>query len=160
MSKYKFLYLAWLLPAYLLFLIAHQGTVFVSLIDTYENGASYTADVIDYELKQIAAQTNGYIVLRFETGSGNLVQQKLSLPVEMAGKLSEIRVIPIRYQEDAFQNIVMIPTFSIQKGLILTNMAMAFVGFLIALYVALSAHRHARRKLTGPKNEFIIERID
>lgn len=159
MSKYQLIYLIWLLPAYLLFLIIHQGAVFTSLADTYQNGSSYTADVVDYDMKQIAAQTNGYIVLRFETGNGELVRQRLSLPVEMAGQLTDIQVVPIRYQEDAFQSIVMMPTFSTQKGLILTNMAMAFVGLLIAVFVALSAHRYAARKLSEPEREFVIERI-
>lgn len=160
MNKYKLYFLAWLLPAYLLFLVAHQGMVLYSLADTYENGSSYTAEVVDFELKQIAAQTNGYIVLRFETGNGKVVQQRLSLPVEMAGELSNIRVIPVRYLKNNFQSIVMMPTYSTQKGLILTNMAMASVGFLIALFIAWSAHRHAMNKLNNPEDEFIIERVD
>lgn len=159
-SNYKLLYLIWLLPAYLLFLMLHQTAVFYGIVDTYDNGTSYTAEVVDFELKQIAAQTNGYIVLKFNTNDGDKVQQQLSLPVEMAGKLQEIRVIPIRYQEGAFQNIVMMPTYSTQKGLILTNLAIAAVGFFIALFVAYLVHKYVRRKLSGPEEQLVIERID
>lgn len=160
MNTYKFLYLIWLLPAYLLFLVVHQGAVYISLVDTYENGSSYTAEVVEFELKQIAAQTNGYIVLTFETADGNRIKQKLSLPVEMAGKLREINIIPVRYQVGAFQDIVIMPTYATQKGLILTNMAMAFVGFLIAVVIAAFVHRYARKKISGKEEKMVIERVD
>jgi hypothetical protein len=160
MNKYKFFYLIWLIPAYLLFLGIHQVAVFYSIVDTFENGVSYNAEVVDFDIKQIASQTNGYIILRFDTATGETIQQRLSLPIEMAGKLTDIRLIPIRHHDSNFQNIVMVPTYSTQKGLVLTNMAMALVGFLIALFVAIAVHRHARRKLNGPDEELIIERID
>lgn len=160
MNRYKFYYLIWLLPAYLLFLIIHQALVYNSIVDTYKDGTSYTADVVDFDFKQIAAQTNGYIVLRFETGSGRQIQEKLSLPVEMAGELSNSRVVPVRYLEGNFQEIVMIPTFNTQKRLVLANTAMASVGLLIALAIAIIVHRYTRKKLSGPEKKFVIERID
>lgn len=159
MNSYKFLYLIWLLPGYLLFLSGHQAYVFYSVVDTYDNGESYVAEVVEYELKQIAAQTNGYVVLRFETND-TTHQQKLSLPVEMAGAISKSRVIPIRYKKNAFVNIVMIPTYSTQKGLALTNLAMAAVGFFITIFIALIAHRYANRKLRYGDQKFVIERVD
>lgn len=160
MSNYKFLYLIWLLPAYLLFLAGHQGAVYFGINDTYENGSSYTAEVIDFDLKQIAAQTNGYMVLRFETDDGEVIQQQLSLPVEMAGALSEIKVVPVRYQKDAFMDIVILPTVDTQKRLALTNMGMAFIGFLIAGVIAVAVHRYVNKKLRDGEDEFIIERLE
>lgn len=160
MSNYKLLYLIWLLPASFVFLILHQTTVFYGIVDTYDNGKSYTAEVVDFELKQIAAQTNGYIILKFETAEGETVQQQLSLPVEMAGALQKIRVVPVRYQKGAFQNIVMIPTYGTHKGLILTNIAMAAVGLFIALFVAWLVQKYVRRKISGRDEQLVIERID
>jgi len=160
MNKYKLLYFIGLIPAFLLFLCIHQAAVYYGIIHTFDNGNSYTAEVIEFELKQIAAQTNGYVVLKFNTAEGEQIRQKLSLPVEMAGELQKSRVIPVRYQENAFQNIVMIPTYKTQKGLILTNMAMAFVGFLIALFVLFLVHRYVRKKSSLPEQQFVIERID
>lgn len=160
MNKYKFLYLFWLLPCYLLFLSIHQGAVFYSVVDTYENGQSYYADVVEFDLKQIAAQTNGYVILEFETDDNPNYRQKLSLPVEMAGPISKTNIIPIRYQQGAFVNIVMVPTYSTQKSLALTNLAMAFVGFLIAFFVAYLVHKYVRKKVTEGDEQFVIERVD
>lgn len=160
MNNYKLLYLFWLLPLYLGSLLIQQVSVYYGIIDTYDNGDSYTAEVVEFEFKQIAAQTNGYIVVRFRTESGKEVEQKLSLPVEMAGNLQSARVIPVRYQPGSTQEIVLVPTFDIQKGLVLTNMGMATIGFLITFFIALYAHRHARRKMREGETEYIIERID
>lgn len=160
MNRYKFLYLFWLLPAAFLFLVAHQGIVYYGITDTYENGTSYTSEVVEFELKQIAAQTNGYIVLRFETQDGEEIQRQLSLPVEMAGGLRDIRVVPIRYQPGAIQEIVIMPTFETQKSLVWSNMLMASVALLITFFIALAAHRFARKKLNEKEEELVIERVD
>lgn len=160
MNRYKFLYLFWLLPAAFLFLIVHQGAVYFGVADTYENGTSYTAEVVEFEFKQIAAQTNGYVILRFETRAGKEIRRKLSLPVEMAGGLQDIRVIPIRYQPGAFQEIVLMPAYKTQKKLAWTNILMAGVAFLITFFIAAAAYRYARKKINEEEEEFIIERLD
>ncbi len=160
MNRYKLLYLFWLLPLSFLFLILQQGTVYYGITETYENGTSYTAEIVDFEFKQIAAQTNGYVVLRFETNEGNKVKRQLSLPVEMAGGLQDIRIMPIRYQPDSWQEIVLMPTFETQKNLVWTNALMALVAFIITFFVALAAHRFANKKLNGEDEELLIERID
>jgi len=160
MNRYKFLYLFWLLPAAFLFLIMHQGAVYMGVTDTYENGTSYTAEVAEFELKQIASQTNGYIVVRFETEEGEEIQRKLSLPVEMAGELQKIRIVPIRYQPGNFQEIVLMPAYDTQKTLVWSNLLMAGVAFLITLIIAVIAHRFARQKSNEEDEELVIERID
>lgn len=160
MNPYRFLYLIWLLPAYLLFLCGHQAMVFYSVVNTYDNGDSYVAEVVDFELKQIAAQTNGYVVLRFDIKDGTSKQQRLSLPVEMAGAIGKSEVIPIRYKKDAFVNIVMIPTYGTQKGLALTNLAMAAVGLFITLFIAFLVNRYIHKKLREGDEQLVIERVD
>lgn len=160
MNKYKFLYLFWLIPAYLLFLSIHQGAVYFSITDTYENGSSYTANVMDFEFKQIAAQTNGYIVLQFETDEGERIERKLSFAVEMAGALTDLKAVPIRYKSDAFQSIVMTPTYGVQKQLTLTNLAMAFLGFLITAAIGRAVHRFVQKKIQHGDQQLVIERID
>ncbi|HLR33241.1 MAG TPA: hypothetical protein VK074_12185 [Fodinibius sp.] len=160
MNSYKYLYLIWLIPAAFLFLCLHQAMVWKGIVDTYENGSSYTAEVVDFDFKQIAAQTNGYVVLRFEEQQGQEIQRKLSLPVEMAGELQQIRVVPVRYQPGAFQEIVILPTYDTHKGLVATNLAMAAVALLITVVIALATHRHANRKLRGDIEQYEFERID
>lgn len=160
MSKYNYLYLYWLIPAYLLFLLLHQTFVFYGVTDTYENGVSYTAEVVDFDLKQIAAQTNGYVVLKFKTKSGKEIERKLSLPVEMAGEISDIQIVPIRYQEDAFQSIVIMPTYNTQKGLVLTNIGMASIGTLITIAIGFFVNRYIKKMRAETEEEMIIERMD
>lgn len=160
MNRYKFFYLFWLLPAAFMFLVAHQGAVYYGIHNTYENGNSYTAEVVEFELKQIAAQTNGYIVLRFETDDGKEIKRQLSLPVEMAGELQDIRVVPVRYQPGGWQEIVMIPTYETHKNLIWSNMLMSGVALLITFFIGLAAHRFANKKLSEKEEEFVIERVD
>jgi hypothetical protein len=160
MNSYKFLYLFWLIPAAFLFLCLHQTVVWYGIHDTYENGTSYTAEVVDFDIKQIAAQTNGYIILKFEAQDGNQVQRKLSLPVEMAGELQQIRVIPIRYQPDAIQEIVLMPAYNTQKNLVWSNLAMAAVALLSTIIIAVFAHRFANERLRSGDEKLEIERID
>ncbi|WP_138430428.1 hypothetical protein [Fodinibius saliphilus] len=160
MKNYKFLYLFWLLPLSFLFLIGQQGLVYYGIDDTFENGTSYTAEVVDFDLKQIAAQTNGYIILRFETKTGEEIERKLSLPIEMAGELQQIRVVPIRYNPGGWQEILLLPTIETQKNLVWTNALMAFVALLITLAIAITAHRFANKKLSEEQEELVFERID
>lgn len=160
MNKYKYLYLTWLIPAAFLFLTLHQVWVYYGIVDTYENGESYTAEVLEFEFKQIAAQTNGYIIIEFTTNQDEQIQRKLSLPVEMAGDLQNIRVVPVRYQPDTRQEIVLMPTIDTHKNLIWTNALMAGVALLLTFFLGLAAHRLANKKLSEPDEEFVIERVD
>ena len=159
-SKYKLIYLIWLLPAYLLFLTIHQLSVYYAIADTYQSGTSYTAEVLEFDIKQIAAQTNGYVILEFETRSGETVRRKLTLPVELAGMISDLSRIPVRYREGAFQEIVMMPSYDEHRRMVLSNTVMAFLGLLIALGVAWVSHRYAGRKLAEGDQTLVIERIE
>lgn len=160
MSKYKFIYLIWLLPAYLLFLTVHQSLVYRGIGDTYSNGDSYTAEVVDFDIKKIASQTNGFVILEFETRDGEHIERKLSLPIELASMITELSQIPIRYQEGAFEEIVMMPTYSEHRNMVLSNMAISFIGLLITIGVAWAAHRYANRKQTEGEAKLVFERVD
>lgn len=162
MNYYKFLYLFWLLPAYLLFLTGHQVGVYFSLQDTYDNGTSYTSNVVDFEIKQIASQTNGYVVLEFTRKDSTTIRRKLSLPVQLASQIMDTKIIPIRYQQGAWEDVVMMPTYDVHKKMVLINAAITLVSFIVTIFIALYAHRFANRKLSGedPDEELKIERID
>lgn len=160
MSKYKFIYLVWLLPAYLLFLTIHQGLVYNGLEDTYENGESYTAEVVEFDIKKIASQTNGYVILQFETAENEQIERKLSLPIEIAGMITDYTQIPIRYQQGAFEEIVLMPTYSEHRNMVLSNTGISFLGLLIALGVAWASHKYANRKLTEGEQKLVFERVD
>lgn len=160
MNNYRFLYAYWLVPAYLLFLIVQQGLVYQGSIDTYQNGKTYLAEVTDFDIKQIAAQSNGYIDIEFEV-EGEQIERTLSLSVQMAQQLMESSTIPIRYQKGAFQEIVLYPTFQIQKSTSLFNMSVAFIGLVVTVIAGIFVNRYIRRKVINKHDEeFEIERID
>lgn len=158
--NYRFLYLFWLLPAYLLFLTIQQGLVYQGAIDTFENGTTYLAEVIDFDIKQIAAQSNGYVVIEFETEDETIVRQ-LSLSIQMAQELLESQNIPIRYKKGNFQEIVLYPTFEIQKSTSMYNMSVAFISFVVVSIFGFFVNRYVKRKTDGDRSDdFNIERVD
>lgn len=161
MNKYRFLYAYWLIPTYLLLLIFQQAVVYQSSEDTYENGTSYLAEVTDFDIKQIAAQSNGYVDIRFEREDGELIERRLSLSVQMAQKLLESSSIPLRYKKGNTQDIVLFPTYEIQRSTSFYNMGIAFIGLIITTIAGFFVNRYVRRKVANADDEkFNIERVD
>lgn len=160
MNKYYLIFLIWLLPAYFLFQSGYQVYTYFGIISTYNNGTSYVANVTDFDVKQIAAQTNGYVVLRFNTSEGETIEQQLSLPVQFAQVIMDSEVIPIRYQEDSAQNIVMMPIYNLQKKVIRVNVAVTAMGLIATLILSFFASRYAIRKIKGGEEKLEIERVD
>lgn len=160
MNRYRFLNFYWVIPAYLLFLIIQQGLVHQGSIDTYENGTTYLAEVTDFDIKQIAAQSNGYIDIKFEVND-QVIERRLSLSIQMAQELMESSNIPIRYKKGNFQEIVLYPTFQIQKSTSLFNMSVALIGFAVTVIFGFLVNRYIRRKVADENDEkFEIERVD
>lgn len=160
MNNYKFLYLFWLLPLALALLTAHQLYTYYSIVQTYNKGQSYTAEVMDFEIKQIAAQTNGYVVLKFKTREGKTIQKKLSLSVTLASQFMESNVIPVRYYPDSSTPIVMIKTYNTHSRIALINASMAFLFFVALFIIAFFVHRFAKRKINETDTSINIVRTD
>jgi len=160
MNKYYFIFLIWLLPAYFLFQGGYQVLTYYGVEQTYEDGESYVAEVLEFDVKQIAAQTNGYVIIRFTTTSGETVTEQLALPVQMAQVIMESEQIPIRYLADSFKPIVMLTVYDLQKSVVLVNMAVSSIGFLVTLLVAVYASRYAVKRLRDGDETLEIERLD
>ena len=160
MNKYYFIFLIWLLPAYFLFQGGYQVLTYYGIEQTYEDGESYVAEVLEFDVKQIAAQTNGYVIIRFTTTSGETVTEQLALPVQMAQVIMESEQIPIRYLADSFKPIVMLTVYDLQKSVVLVNMAVSSIGFLVTLLVAVYASRYAVKRLRDGEETLEIERLD
>jgi hypothetical protein len=160
MNKYYFIYLIWLLPAYFLFQAGYQFVTYQGVQSTFSDGDSYVANVIDFDVKQIAAQTNGYVVLKFSTSDGADIEKQLALPVQMAQVIMDSELIPIRYLENSFNPIVMMPVYELQLSVIKVNLAVTGIGLLATLLVALYASRFARRRIRDGEELFEIERLD
>ena len=156
----RLLYFFWILPVYMGFIILQQLTVHVGTIQTYEEGVSIAADVTDFDIKQIAAQSNGYVVINFPLPDGTMTEKKLSLSIQMAQEIIDTQVIPIRYLADSWQPIVMIPTYELQRSTSLLNGIIAFIGFVITLTAAFYAIRYARKQRSELPDQFEIERIE
>jgi hypothetical protein len=152
-------YLLWLLPLYLLGMAFHMGAIYHGLGSTYEQGESYLADVVHFEIKQIAAQTNGSITVRFTKSDGSQLTRKLSQPIQNAAQLQASEIMPVRYLENSYQPIVLVPIYEFHRKMVLVNLAVLFVSLLITFFIALTAHRFASRKLARrgePEQQIVI----
>ncbi len=160
MNKYYFIFLIWLLPAYFLFQAGYQVLVYQGTQSTYNDGDSYIADVTDFDVKQIAAQTNGYVVLKFTTSNGQIVEEQLALPVQFAQVIMESELIPVRYLQSSYKPIVMMPVYDLQQNVIKVNMGVSSFGFLVTLIISIYASRFARRRINDGEETFEIEMME
>lgn len=160
MNKYRLLYSYWLIPAYLIFLVVQQGLVYQGAKSTYDNGETYLAEITDFEVKQIAAQSNAYVDILFEA-EGDTIERRMTLSVQMAQQLMESNTIPVRYAKNSFQEIVLFPTYDIQRSTSLYNMGVAFLGLAVTVIFGFFVNRYIRRKTINADDEkFTIERVD
>lgn len=160
MNKYYFIFLIWLLPAYFLFQGSYQVLTYYGIEKTYTEGESYVADVLEFDVKQIAAQTNGYVILRFTTQSGDTITEQLALPVQMAQVIMNSEQIPVRYLADSFKPIVMMTVYDLQKSVVLVNMAVSSLGLIFTLIVSGFASRFAISRLRHGEETLEIEHLD
>ncbi len=160
MNKLFYLwYLVWLLPLYLIGMSVHMGAVYHGLGKTYDQGESYIADVIHFEIKQIAAQTNGSITVRFTRDDNSIITRKLSQPIQNAAQLQASELMPVRYLENSYQPIVLVPIYEFHRKMVLVNLAVLAASIIITFFIALTAHRFARRqqtRLREPEQKFVI----
>ncbi|MFU8860172.1 MAG: hypothetical protein ACNA8K_07090 [Cyclonatronaceae bacterium] len=142
MKPRNLLHFVWLIPAYLLFLQLHQINVLFDAKKTMSEGELHDAEVTDFRIKQIAAQTNGYIVVRFTASDGQVVERKLSLAVQHAARLMEYENLPVRYLENSGQEVILVPTFDIQMQVIRINIAILVISLIILIGVSIGVSRY------------------
>lgn len=151
-------YIYWLLPAYLLFQTVYQVQVLRGLEMTYGKGESYVADVVDFRLKNMQAQSNGIIELKFDINSGETVQKRMTLPVQIAAITRQYGKIPVRYLADSPQPIVMIPTYDFHHNMVRINVAILASSLLATLIMGYFVLRWSRR--IRDEADLKFERID
>lgn len=161
MSKYRLLTFYWLIPAYLFFLVSQQALVYVGAKDTVEEGIRYEADVIDMDVKQIAAQSNGYIIIEFETDTGTRIERKMTLSIQMAQQLLTKAKVELSYRKGGYPEIVLLPTYELQVKTSLFNGAVAFLGLIVTLIFGVRVQKYSNRKSANETaDDFTIERVD
>ena len=160
MNRYALIFLIWLLPLYFVFQSGYQIQTYFGLQNTYEDGASYIASVVEFDVKQIAAQTNGYVILRFQTSEGRTVEEQLALPVQFAQVVMESELIPVRYLPESSKPIVMMPIYDLQLKVIRVNIAVTLFGIIVTLLISIYASKFALRRVREGEEELEIERVD
>lgn len=160
MSKYRVLSLIWIIPAYLIFLVIQQGMVYMGTQTTFAKGEQYEAEIMDLEIKQIAAQSNGFVVLRFETEDGTTIERKKTLSIQMAQQILQSPSVLISYRPNGYPEIVIHPTYAIQVKTSFYNMAVAIVGAIVMVIAAFYIQRYSNRKSKSNDDDFVIERVD
>ena len=142
----KLAYLLWLLPLYFVVMIGHQLWILNGMNQTYNEGESLIAVIEEVDIKQIAAQTNGYVDLRFTPASGEVVRERLTLSVQLAADVLESEVVAIRYNPGSAKSIVMTTTYDLHKRVIYSNLAMMVLSLLAVVVIAVGGTFFARRK--------------
>tara|TARA_R110002124_G_scaffold183735_1_gene351172 strand:+ start:1359 stop:1847 length:489 start_codon:yes stop_codon:yes gene_type:complete len=161
MSKYRLLTFYWLIPAYLIFLVIQQGLVYTGASSTFNDGDKYTADILDMEVKQIAAQSNGYVIIAFETNSGSKIERKMTLSIQMAQQLMQSSTVDLSYKKGAYPEIVLHPTYELQVKTSLFNGAVAFIGLIVTIIAGVYVQKYSnKRSADETADDFTIERVD
>lgn len=159
MKTIRALHLLWLLPAYFAGMVGYQLFVLQGLDQTYAKGASLLASVTDFDIKQIAAQTNGYVDLEFVPSANDTVRERLTLSVQMAAGIMEAEVVPIRYDPESFEPVVMSAAYELHRRVVITNIAMLAFGCLASIVVCFFASRYASRKADHPDETLVFETV-
>ncbi len=158
---YKILkWAVWLLPLYLIYQMGYQTSVLVSMKDTYDSGTDIIAEVTDFRIKHIASQTNGYVDLKFTAPDGRLVEERLSLPVQLAAPIQSSARIPIKYKASNSQDIVMTPTFRFHQNMVIVNIGVLALSVFVTLLIALWGYRVSSRKLSDPDEPNFVRTDD
>ncbi len=160
MSKYRFLSLFWIIPAYLAFISFQQGMVHFGSKTTLENGDRYIVEVLDMQMKQIAAQSNGFVIFKFTTPEDGVITKKMTLTIQMAQQIMKISEIPISYRKGGYPEIVLVPTYDIQYSTSLYNMWVAIAALISTIIAALMIQRFSNAKSKTGTEVLHLERID
>jgi len=146
MKLYNLSHLTWLIPVLLGVLLTHQVVVYYGIGQTFRNGEAHTANITDFRIKQIAAQTNGYVDLQFFDEAGNDVRERLSLHAQHAARLIGANEVEIRYLPGTTHDIVITQTFDYHRNTVLINISVILLSLMVMIPVSVFASRYALRK--------------
>lgn len=124
--------LAWLVPAFLLFLTVNQGRVALELRSTLQAGTAATAEVLDLEVSNRVDVTYDYVSLRIPLpGGGEMIQEKMALPHSLAPRLEGKEEVAVLVQRGAAQEVVITEIAETQWRIAAVNAAMSLIGALL-----------------------------
>ncbi len=161
MNKRSLLHAVWFIPILLGGLLAQQLTVYSGIQKTFNEGETYTAFITDFRIKQIAAQTNGFVDLLFHKSDGQEVEQRLSLHAQHASRLIGMNEVEIRYREGATYDIVMITTYEYHRNTVLVNIAVIGLSLFVMIPISIFASRYAMGKTSFQRDDmFTLEVVE
>jgi hypothetical protein len=161
MKKSHLTHLIWIIPILLGVLLAQQLAVLWGIDRTYQQGDEYTAYITDFRIKQIAAQTNGYVDLQFFTDGGETVEERLSLHAQHAQRLIGANTVNIRYLPGTTYDIVMVETYEYHRSTVLINISVLSLSMIVLIMISLFASRFAvRQQREGNSGELNLEYIN
>jgi len=88
------------------------------------------------------------------------VEEKLALPVQFAQIIMQSELIPIRYLENSFNPIVIMPVYELQQSVIKVNISVTSIGLIATLLVSFFASKFAIRRIREGEENLEIERVD
>ncbi len=146
MSVYRLLSLFWLIPGYLVFLSFQQAAVHFGAEKTFKEGVPYPAEVVDMQIKHIAAQSNAYVVLKFTTPEDGEIVRKHGLTIQMSQKVHQNKIIPISYRKNGYPEIVLVPTYEIQYSTSLFNMWVAIISSIVTILAGIKIQKFSNKR--------------
>lgn len=153
MNSRILLHCTWLIPLALTGLLIQQLSVFYGIRTTFNEGDELKAYITDFRIKQIAAQTNGYVDLMFTDETGTQYNERLSLHAQHASRLIGANEIDIRFRKGAAYDIVITDTYEYHKSTVLINMAVIGLSLLVFIPVSVFASRYAAGKVKGMRKD-------
>lgn len=151
MKPYHLSHLAWFIPLALIGLLIQQVSVFYGITQTMEQGEEVEAFITDFRIKQIAAQTNGYVDLHFFDSNGAERKERLTLHAQHASRLIGANTVDIRYLAGTTYDIVIVKTFDYHRNTVLVNIGVILLSLLVMVPVSIWASRFANRKAEAAK---------
>ena len=112
------------------------------------------------QMKQIAAQSNGFVIFKFTTPEDDVITKKMTLTIQMAQQIMKVSEIPIRYRKGGYPEIVLEPTYDIQYATSLYNMWVAIAALISTIIAALMIQRFSNAKSKTGTEVLHLERID
>ncbi|MFT5143279.1 MAG: hypothetical protein ACI80V_000594 [Rhodothermales bacterium] len=143
--------LSWIVPILLMALSAQQFMVASSIGETLRSGEEAEAQVLRYFRSDRKDVTLAEVDLRVRLSDGSeRTWNHVALPYTIAHRIDEADSVMVRVRTGASPEVVLSAIAGTQRRIALSNGAMSFIVFLIALAGVWSWNRYVSRQPVEP----------
>jgi hypothetical protein len=135
----------WIVPVILFGLMVHQAWVVYSVTQTWNDGKAATAEIVDYEMKEMAAQTHGIMTLRIPLPDGHSIEETLSMPAMLATQVRNTEQLEVRVRPGRSQQIVVAELMRTQRRMAMINVIIAGLGAVFVAGAIIAWRRYINR---------------